>query len=38
MDNATPIIVFDLFADGSIERVVLGEDIGTRVDAQGDGS
>jgi uridylate kinase len=38
MDNGTPIIVFDLFAEGSIERVVLGEDIGTRVDALGDGS
>jgi uridylate kinase len=35
MDNGTPIIVFDLLAEGSIERVVLGEDIGTRVDAQG---
>ena len=38
MDNGTPIIVFDLLAEGSIERVVLGEDIGTRVDADGDGS
>jgi uridylate kinase len=38
MDNGTPIIVFDLLAEGSIERVVLGEDIGTRVDAHGDGS
>jgi uridylate kinase len=38
MDNATPIIVFDLFAEGSIERVVLGEDIGTRVDAQANGA
>ena len=38
MDNGTPIIVFDLLAEGSIERVVLGEDIGTRVDAQGDGA
>ncbi len=35
MDNGTPIIVFDLLAEGSIERVVLGEDIGTRVDARG---
>ncbi|MDQ6846208.1 MAG: UMP kinase [Candidatus Dormibacteraeota bacterium] len=35
MDNATPIVVFDLLAEGSIERVVLGEDIGTRVDADG---
>ena len=38
MDNGTPIIVFDLLAEGSIERVVLGEDIGTRVDAQGGGA
>ena len=38
MDNGTPIIVFDLLAEGSIERVVLGDDIGTRVDAEGDGS
>jgi uridylate kinase len=37
MDNGTPIIVFDLFAEGNIERVVLGDDIGTRVDAAGDG-
>jgi uridylate kinase len=35
MDNGTPIVVFDLLAEGSIERVVLGEDIGTRVDADG---
>ena len=38
MDNGTPIVVFDLLAEGSIERVVLGEDIGTRVDAQGERS
>ncbi len=38
MDNGTPIIVFDLLAEGSIERVVLGEDIGTRVDARGGGA
>jgi uridylate kinase len=38
MDNGTPIIVFDLLAEGSIERVVLGEDIGTRVDAHGERS
>ena len=35
MDNQMPIIVFDLFADGNIERVVLGEAIGTRVDQVG---
>ncbi len=38
MDNGTPIIVFNLLAEGSIERVVLGEDIGTRVDAHGGGA
>ncbi len=32
-DNGTPIVVFDLFTPGNIERVVMGEDIGTRVDA-----
>jgi uridylate kinase len=37
MDNGTPIIVFDLLAEGSIDRVVLGEDIGTRVDAKAGG-
>jgi len=35
MDNKMPIIVFDLFTDGNIERVVLGEPIGTRVDDRG---
>ncbi len=38
MDNGTPIIVFDLLAEGSIERVILGEDIGTRVDGKRTGS
>ena len=33
MDNGTPILVFDLLTDGNIERVVMGEPIGTRVDA-----
>ncbi len=33
MDNAMPIIVFDLLTRGNIERVICGEDIGTRVDA-----
>jgi uridylate kinase len=32
MDNRTPIVVFDLMAQRSIERVILGEDIGTLVD------
>jgi len=35
MDNRTPIIVFDLLTDGNIERVVMGDNIGTRVDAEG---
>ena len=35
MDNRLPIIVFDLFTAGNIERVVLGDAIGTRVDAEG---
>ena len=37
MDNRMPIIVFDLLAEGNIERVILGEQIGTRVDAMEDG-
>jgi uridylate kinase len=35
MDNQMPIIVFDLFTEGNIERVILGEQIGTRVDGDG---
>ena len=31
MDNKLPIIVFDLLKEGNIERVVRGEEIGTRV-------
>ena len=31
MDNSLPIIVFDLTADGNLQRVVMGEDVGTRV-------
>ena len=31
MDNGLPIIVFNLFKRGNIQRVVLGEKIGTRV-------
>ena len=38
MDNKTPIIVFDLLQDGNIERVIMGEPIGTRVDANEDKS
>ena len=33
MDNKLPIIVFDLLQEGNIERVVLGEEIGTLVSA-----
>jgi uridylate kinase len=35
MDNQMPIIVFDLFTEGNIERVILGEEIGTRVNGDG---
>ena len=31
MDNKMPIVVFDLFGDHNIKRVVLGENIGTTV-------
>jgi uridylate kinase len=31
MDNGMPIIVFDLMHEGNIEKVVLGEEIGTLV-------
>ena len=34
MDNHMPIIVFDLHTEGNLERVVLGEPVGTRVDAE----
>jgi len=34
MDNKLPIIVFDLTVDGNLQRVVLGEDVGTRVGGQ----
>jgi len=36
MDNRMPIIVFDLFTQGNMERVILGEQIGTRVDSEAD--
>ncbi|HVC05811.1 MAG TPA: UMP kinase [Candidatus Acidoferrales bacterium] len=38
MDNRMPIIVFDLFTDGNVERVILGDRIGTRVDGEGAGA
>jgi len=31
MDHALPIVVFDLFKKGNMKRVILGENIGTRV-------
>jgi uridylate kinase len=37
MDNHMPIIVFDLHTEGNLERVILGEPVGTRVDAEGVG-
>jgi uridylate kinase len=32
MDNHLPIVVFNLFEKGNIKKVVMGENIGTRVD------
>ncbi len=34
MDNDVPIVVFDLLEPGNIERVILGEEIGTLVGAR----
>ncbi|MGA8015879.1 MAG: UMP kinase [Candidatus Dormiibacterota bacterium] len=34
MDNHMPIVVFDLLSEGNLERVILGEEVGTRVDGQ----
>jgi uridylate kinase len=34
MDNDVPIVVFNLLTPGNIERVVLGEEIGTLVGAE----
>jgi uridylate kinase len=34
MDNKVPIVVFDLLKEGNIERVVMGEEIGTVVGAR----
>jgi uridylate kinase len=33
MDNDVPIVVFDLLKDGNLERVILGQEIGTLVGA-----
>ena len=34
MENNMPIMVFDMFVDGNLERAVLGEDIGTWIRAE----
>ncbi len=34
MENGVPIVVFDLLREGNIERVILGEEIGTLVGTQ----
>ena len=34
MENSMPIMVFDMFVDGNLERAVLGEDIGTWIRAE----
>jgi uridylate kinase len=35
MENGVPIVVFDLLREGNIERVILGEEIGTLVGVRG---
>ena len=35
MENSLPIIVFDLFTPGSLERIILGESVGSVVSADG---
>ena len=37
MDNDVPIVVFDLFDAGSLERIVLGETLGSMVCGEGEG-
>ena len=34
MENGLPVIVFDLFQEGNLERVVRGEELGTRIRSQ----
>ena len=34
MDNDLPIVVFDVFVPGNIERVIKGEQLGSRVAAE----
>ncbi|GEM86652.1 UMP kinase [Meiothermus granaticius] len=31
MDNAMPIVVFDMFSDGALERIIRGEHVGTLI-------
>jgi uridylate kinase len=31
MENRLPVVVFDLFVEGNIERVVKGESLGTTI-------
>ena len=34
MDNQLPVVVFDLFEEGNLERVIRGEDLGTTIGSQ----
>ncbi len=34
MDNKMPIIVFDIFQDGNVERVLCGDAVGTLISAR----
>jgi uridylate kinase len=31
MENRLPVVVFNLFEEGNLERVVRGENLGTRI-------
>jgi uridylate kinase len=31
IENNLPVVVFDLFKEGNLERVVRGEELGTRI-------
>ncbi len=35
-ENDLPVVVFDLFGEGNLERVVRGEEIGTRIRSEGE--
>ena len=37
MENGLPIIVFDLFIAGSLQRILMGDDVGTLVNETGSG-